>query len=166
MGQVVWGVGNLGTVLSVKRDILSVPVTRRSVSRPSDSCLTRKNVFTVRYHPRGFSWAVWVLIICCHHCVLARLFCRLEITPENWLHLHMFCLSYVSSGYTINRKQSSPIQSSAQTHMDLGNSAMEDSLQFQHRNPPALSIQDWTHLVTWTTTGSMEIYKWTQCSVK
>jgi hypothetical protein len=33
---------------------------------------------------------------------------------------------------TINRKQTPPIQSSAQTHMDLWNSAMRDSLQFQH----------------------------------
>jgi hypothetical protein len=29
-----------------------------------------------------------------------------------------------------------------QTHMDLWYSAMGDSLQFQHRNPTALSIQD------------------------
>jgi hypothetical protein len=35
---------------------------------------------------------------------------------------------------TINRKQT-PIQSSSETHMDLWNSAMGDSLQFQHRNP-------------------------------
>jgi hypothetical protein len=41
-----------------------------------------------------------------------------------------------------NRKKTPPIQSSTQTHMDLWNSAMEDSLQFLHRNPPALSIQD------------------------
>jgi hypothetical protein len=43
---------------------------------------------------------------------------------------------------TINRKQTPPIQSSTQTHMALWNSAMGDSRQFQHRNPPALSIQD------------------------
>jgi hypothetical protein len=41
---------------------------------------------------------------------------------------------------TINRKQT-PMQSSTQTRMDLWNSAMEDSLQFQHQNPPALSIK-------------------------
>jgi hypothetical protein len=41
----------------------------------------------------------------------------------------------------INRKQTAPTQSSTQTHMDLWNSAMEDSLQFQHRNLPALSIK-------------------------
>jgi hypothetical protein len=41
----------------------------------------------------------------------------------------------------INRKQT-PIQSSAEIHVDLWNSAMGDSLQFQHRNPPALAIQD------------------------
>jgi hypothetical protein len=35
-----------------------------------------------------------------------------------------------------------PIQSSTQTRMDLRNSAMGDSLEFQHRNPPAISIQD------------------------
>jgi hypothetical protein len=34
------------------------------------------------------------------------------------------------------------IQSSTQTHMDLWNSAMGDSFQFQHQNPSALSIQD------------------------
>jgi hypothetical protein len=43
---------------------------------------------------------------------------------------------------TNNSKQTPPIQSSTQTHMDLRNSAMRDSLQFQHGNPPALSIQD------------------------
>jgi hypothetical protein len=43
---------------------------------------------------------------------------------------------------TINRKQTPSIQSSTHTHMDLWNSAMGDSLQFQHRNPPALSIKD------------------------
>jgi hypothetical protein len=32
----------------------------------------------------------------------------------------------------INRKQTPPIQRSTQTHMDLRNSAMGDSLQFQH----------------------------------
>jgi hypothetical protein len=37
---------------------------------------------------------------------------------------------------SINRKQTSPIQSSTQTHMG----AMGDSLQFQHQNTPALSI--------------------------
>jgi hypothetical protein len=42
---------------------------------------------------------------------------------------------------TINRKQTSPIQNN-QTHKDLWNSVMGDSLQFQHRNPQALSIQD------------------------
>jgi hypothetical protein len=42
---------------------------------------------------------------------------------------------------TVNRKQTPPIQSSTQTHTDIWNSAMGDSLQFQHRNPPALSIQ-------------------------
>jgi hypothetical protein len=42
---------------------------------------------------------------------------------------------------TINSKQTPPIQSS-QTHLDLRNSAMGDSLSFQHRNPPALPIQD------------------------
>jgi hypothetical protein len=30
----------------------------------------------------------------------------------------------------------------AQTHMDLWNSAMGDSLQLQHRNPPVRSIQN------------------------
>jgi hypothetical protein len=39
---------------------------------------------------------------------------------------------------TINKKQTPPIQS----HMDLWNSAMGDSLQFKHRSPPALSIKD------------------------
>jgi hypothetical protein len=43
---------------------------------------------------------------------------------------------------TINRKQTTPIQNSTQTHLDIWNSAMGDILQFQHRNPPALSIQD------------------------
>jgi hypothetical protein len=43
---------------------------------------------------------------------------------------------------TVNRKQTPPIGGSTQTHMDLWNSAMGDSLQFQYRNPPALSIQD------------------------
>jgi hypothetical protein len=33
---------------------------------------------------------------------------------------------------TINGKQTSPIQSSTQTHTDLWNSAVGDSLQFQH----------------------------------
>jgi hypothetical protein len=42
----------------------------------------------------------------------------------------------------INRKQTLPIQSSIQTHTDLWNLTVGDSLQFQHRNPPALSIQD------------------------
>jgi hypothetical protein len=42
---------------------------------------------------------------------------------------------------TIDRKPT-PIQSSTQTHMDLRNSAMGDSLQFQHQNTPVLSIQD------------------------
>jgi hypothetical protein len=40
----------------------------------------------------------------------------------------------------INREQTPPIQSRTQTHMNLWNSAMGDSLQFQHRNPPVLSI--------------------------
>jgi hypothetical protein len=40
------------------------------------------------------------------------------------------------------KNQTPPIQSSTQTHMDLWNSAMGNSLQFQHRNPPAFSIQD------------------------
>jgi hypothetical protein len=43
---------------------------------------------------------------------------------------------------TINRKQTPPTQSTTQIHMQQRNSAMGDSLQFQHRNPPALSIQD------------------------
>jgi hypothetical protein len=43
---------------------------------------------------------------------------------------------------TINVKQTPPIQSSTQTHIDVRNSAMGDSLQFQHRNPSTLSIQD------------------------
>jgi hypothetical protein len=43
---------------------------------------------------------------------------------------------------TINRKQTPPIQSSTQTHMDLWTSAAGDGLQFQHQNSPALSIQD------------------------
>jgi hypothetical protein len=43
---------------------------------------------------------------------------------------------------TINRKQTPSIQSSSQTNMDLWNSALGDSLQFQHQNPLALSIQD------------------------
>jgi hypothetical protein len=125
MGQVAEGVGNLGTMLWVKRDILNLPVTHRPVSCPPDSYLTRgRNVFTVRCYPRGLSWAFGVLIICCHHCGLARLFCRLEITLENWLHLHMFCLPYVSSGYTANRKQIHPIQSSTQRHVNLWNSSM------------------------------------------
>jgi hypothetical protein len=42
---------------------------------------------------------------------------------------------------TINRRQTPPIQSSTQTHMDLWNLAVGASLQFQHRNPPALPIQ-------------------------
>jgi hypothetical protein len=42
---------------------------------------------------------------------------------------------------TINRKQT-PIESRTQTHTDIWNSAMEDSLQFQQRNLPALSMQD------------------------
>jgi hypothetical protein len=42
---------------------------------------------------------------------------------------------------TIIRKQTPPVQSSTQTHIDLWNSAMGDSLQFQHQNHPALSIQ-------------------------
>jgi hypothetical protein len=43
---------------------------------------------------------------------------------------------------TINRKQTPPMQSSTQTHMETWNLAMGDSLKFQHRHPPALSIQD------------------------
>jgi hypothetical protein len=39
-------------------------------------------------------------------------------------------------------KQTPPMQSSTETHMDLLNSAMGGSLYFQHQNPPALSIQD------------------------
>jgi hypothetical protein len=42
---------------------------------------------------------------------------------------------------TISRKQTHT-KSSTQTHFDLRNSAMGGSLEFQHRNPPALSIQD------------------------
>jgi hypothetical protein len=42
---------------------------------------------------------------------------------------------------TINRKQTPPIQSSTQIHMDLWNPAMGDSLQFQHGNPPAFPTQ-------------------------
>jgi hypothetical protein len=34
-----------------------------------------------------------------------------------------------------NRKETPPLQISTQTHMDSRNSAMGDSLQFQHRNP-------------------------------
>jgi hypothetical protein len=43
---------------------------------------------------------------------------------------------------TSNRTQTPPMQNSAQPHVDLWNSAMGDSLQFKHRNPSALSIQD------------------------
>jgi hypothetical protein len=42
----------------------------------------------------------------------------------------------------INRKQTPSIQSSTKTHMDLWNSAMGYNLQFQHRNHPALLIQE------------------------
>jgi hypothetical protein len=42
---------------------------------------------------------------------------------------------------SINRKQT-PVQSSTQTLLDLWISAMRESLQFRHRNPQALSIQD------------------------
>jgi hypothetical protein len=42
---------------------------------------------------------------------------------------------------TIDRKQTPAIQSSIQTHLDLRNSTMGDSLQFHHGNPPSLSIQ-------------------------
>jgi hypothetical protein len=42
----------------------------------------------------------------------------------------------------INRKQTPPVQSRTLTNMDLRNSAMGDSLQFQHRHFPALPIQD------------------------
>jgi hypothetical protein len=42
---------------------------------------------------------------------------------------------------TINRKQTPPLQSSTQTHMDQWNSAMGDSLKLQRRNSPVLSIQ-------------------------
>jgi hypothetical protein len=42
----------------------------------------------------------------------------------------------------VSRKQTARMQSSTPTHMDLWNSGMKDSLQFQHRNPPELSIQD------------------------
>jgi phage-related protein len=42
---------------------------------------------------------------------------------------------------TINRKQTPPIQKGTQTHMDLWNSAMGASIQFQHRNHPELTIQ-------------------------
>jgi hypothetical protein len=65
---------------------------------------------------------------------------------------------------TVNRKQTS-IQSSTHTHMDLWNSAMGYGLKSQHRNPPALPIQD-SPIHSECTTGSMMIYKWTQCSVK
>jgi hypothetical protein len=66
---------------------------------------------------------------------------------------------------TINIKQTPPIQSSTQTHTDLCNSAMGDSLQFQHRNPTALSIQGFpihserTLVNKKNNTGSMKIYK-------
>jgi hypothetical protein len=43
---------------------------------------------------------------------------------------------------TLNRKQIPPMEFSIQTNTDLWNSAMGDSLQFQHQNPPALSIQE------------------------
>jgi hypothetical protein len=43
---------------------------------------------------------------------------------------------------TVNRKQTSPIQSNTQISMDLWDSVMGDSLKFQHRNPPTFSIQD------------------------
>jgi hypothetical protein len=43
---------------------------------------------------------------------------------------------------TINRKQTPPMQSSTRTHVNLWNSAVGDSLQFQYRNPPGLPIQD------------------------
>jgi hypothetical protein len=43
---------------------------------------------------------------------------------------------------TINRVQTPPIQSRTQTHIDLWNSYMGDSLQFQHRNPQVLSIKN------------------------
>jgi hypothetical protein len=58
---------------------------------------------------------------------------------------------------TVNRKQTSPIQSSTQTHMDLWNSAMGDSLHFQHRNLLELSFQDSS--IHSERTGSMKIYK-------
>jgi hypothetical protein len=49
---------------------------------------------------------------------------------------------YALATRKMNRKRTPPTQISTQTQMDLWNSAMEDSLQFEHRNPPALSIQD------------------------
>jgi hypothetical protein len=52
------------------------------------------------------------------------------------------CTGCLEEDQHIKRKQTPPIQSSTQTHMDLWISAMGDRLQFQHQNPPALSIQD------------------------
>jgi hypothetical protein len=40
----------------------------------------------------------------------------------------------------INRNQTTPIQSSTQTRIDLWNSDKGGRLHFQHRNSPALSI--------------------------
>jgi hypothetical protein len=46
---------------------------------------------------------------------------------------------HIAEDSSLHSIHSSP---QTQTHTDLWNSAMGDSLQFQHRNPTALSIQD------------------------
>jgi hypothetical protein len=43
---------------------------------------------------------------------------------------------------TLSTESNSSYTSSVQTHLNLWNSAMGDSLQFQHQNPQELSIQD------------------------
>jgi hypothetical protein len=43
---------------------------------------------------------------------------------------------------SINRKQTASMQSSTQTRIDPWKSVMGYSLQFQHRNAPAISIQN------------------------
>jgi hypothetical protein len=42
---------------------------------------------------------------------------------------------------SIKRQHTPPLQIRTQTHMNLRTSVTRDSLQFQHLNPPALSIQ-------------------------
>jgi hypothetical protein len=88
------------------------------------------------YYPRKMKWNTWA-------CISTEDWHGQEKTAQPTCETNELATrDNISTISAISRKQTPPIQSSTQIHMDTLNSAVGDSLQFQHRNVPALSIQD------------------------